>query len=196
MARLIEHFWRQLGDTAAETGGLGVVVDFLLGQPEVSQLGVSLFVQHHVVGFKVALDDVVRVQVLDGQQDFGDVELGGVLVELLQLVQDLAQVAARALLHDQEQLLGGLEGLEEFHDEGVLHVGQDVAFGLGLARQVAAHDLLLAQHLHRLEALLALLLHQLDLAETAFAQHHVRHEVLGDDLLVVELGVIILADLD
>ena len=102
MARLIEHFWRQLGDTAAETGGLGVVVDFLLGQPEVSQLGVSLFVQHHVVGFKVALDDVVRVQVFDCQQDFGDVELGRVFVEFFKFVQDLSQIPTGTILHDQE----------------------------------------------------------------------------------------------
>lgn len=196
MSRLVEHLRRQLGDAAAETGGLGLVVDLLLAEPEVREFGVALFVEHDVVGLEVALNDVVGVQVLDGQQDFGDVELGGVFVELLQFVQDLAQVAAGALLHDEEQLLGGLEGLEEFDDEGVLDLGEDVALCLGLAREVAAHDLLLAQHLHGLEALLALLLNQLHLAETAFAEHHVRHEVLRDDLLVLELGVLVLADLD
>jgi len=117
VARLVQHFGRQLRHTAAEGRLARVVLDFLLAEPEVRQLGMALLVQHHIVRLEVALDDVVLVQVLDGQQDLGDLELGRVLVKLLELVLDLPQVAARALLHDEEQLLASLEGPEELHDE-------------------------------------------------------------------------------
>lgn len=130
------------------------------------------------------------------EQDFGNLELGGVFVEFFQLVENLPQVTAWTLFHDEEQLLGSLEGLEEFDDEGVLDLGEDVTFSFGVAGQVSSHDLLLAQHLHRLKPLLALLLHQIHLAETAFSEDHVRHEVLWDDLFVVEVCVITFADLD
>lgn len=61
MSRLVEHLRRQLGDAAAETGGLGLVVDLLLAEPEVREFGVALFVEHDVVGLEVALNDVVGV---------------------------------------------------------------------------------------------------------------------------------------
>jgi hypothetical protein len=90
VARLVEHLGRQVGDAAAETGGLRVVVDLLLAQPEVGQLGVALPVEHHVVRLEVSLNDVLRVQVFDRQQDLRRLELGSIFVKFLQFVQDLS----------------------------------------------------------------------------------------------------------
>jgi len=77
---------------------------------------------------------------------------------------------------------------------------QDVPFGLGLAGQIAAHDFAFAEDLHGIELLVRLALDQLDLAETAFAQYGVSHEVFRGGLLDVlqpdEFGVFVLADFD
>jgi len=89
MASLIEHFRRELGHTAAETGGARGVPDVLLAQPEISQLCVPRLVQHHVVRLQVALYHVLQVQMFNCQHDFSDVKLGCVFVEFLEFMQYL-----------------------------------------------------------------------------------------------------------
>lgn len=72
----VEHFRRQVGHRPAE--GLRALVDALhadLGQPEVGQQRVALQVEDHVFGLEVPVNDVVPVQVLDGQQDLAGVDL-------------------------------------------------------------------------------------------------------------------------
>ena len=62
-----EPFGRQVERRAQE--GLGVVlfgVKFL-GQAEVDQEEVSFPVEHHVLGLEVSVDDLLLVQVLDGE---------------------------------------------------------------------------------------------------------------------------------
>ena len=57
------------------------------------------------------------------------------------------ELAAAHVVHDQEEVLGGLEGEVQPHDEGVVDVLQDVFLGDG-ARDVArVHDERLGQHL-------------------------------------------------
>lgn len=51
VATLVQHFRCQIRHTAAEGRGVRVVVDLLLTEAEVCQLGVSLLVQNHIVRF-------------------------------------------------------------------------------------------------------------------------------------------------
>jgi len=62
------------------------------------------------------------------------------------------------------------------------HEGKDIPLCQSLAGKISAHDLGLAQNLHRLELLLVLLLHQLHLPEAALTQDSVSHEVLRTHL--------------
>lgn len=48
----------------------------LLGESEVRQLDEALLVDHDILGLEVAIDDVLRVQVLQRQHDLRNVELG------------------------------------------------------------------------------------------------------------------------
>jgi hypothetical protein len=57
-----------------------------LGKAKVSNLQVAVAVQKEVLGFQVSVDDIPLVQVLQGQRDFGGVELGYRIGEALDAV--------------------------------------------------------------------------------------------------------------
>lgn len=58
-----------------------------------------------VLGLEVAVDDVVVVQVFDGQDDLGDVELGDVLLEVAADVQGLREVSLVAVVDYHVEVL-------------------------------------------------------------------------------------------
>lgn len=149
MPAALEHLGGQVRHRAAEgPRALAVVQDALLAQPEVGQLGVPVDVQHDVVGLQVPENDVALVQVLQGEHDLGQVHADAVLVEsegsrlrngeqgLLLLLEMLGQVAAGTVVQDQEQLVCGLEGAVQLHDEGVVRDAQHVALGHGVLDQI------------------------------------------------------------
>jgi hypothetical protein len=52
-----------------------------LGEPEVGELDVAFAVDEEVFGLEVAVGDVLGVEVLEGQQDLGEVEQSDVIRE-------------------------------------------------------------------------------------------------------------------
>ena len=58
-----------------------------------------------VLGLEVAVDDVVVVQVFDGQDDLGDVELGDVLLKVAADVQGLREVSLVAVVDYHVEVL-------------------------------------------------------------------------------------------
>mmetsp|Transcript_3187 Transcript_3187/g.3088 ORF Transcript_3187/g.3088 Transcript_3187/m.3088 type:complete len:314 (-) Transcript_3187:962-1903(-) len=173
----------------------------------------SLRIEHYIIWLEVSEDDVPFVEVFHGEDDFGEVELGPVFGEAPVFVEGPAHVASVGVVEEEEELLWGLEGVFEAHDEGVLGVGEDIPFGLGVPDQVLAHDLLLVEDLHGV-LLVGLfegpvgvdddLLHQEHLPKAPLPQLHQRNEVrrpypllIHQRLLHLPLElVVVLPDLD
>ena len=88
----------------------GVVCHVRLAEAEVDELDVSLLVEHDVLGLEVAVDDVEAVQVLQGQDDLLQVELGHRLHHQPLHLHPPEQLAAAAKLLHQVQPLRRLEG--------------------------------------------------------------------------------------
>ena len=66
------------------------------------------------------MDDVPLVEVLERERDLGHVELGHALVEEPVDGEQRLEVSPDEVLHDEEDVVRGLEAVEEAHDEGGL----------------------------------------------------------------------------
>lgn len=83
MPCLVQHFRRQVSNTATETSRTSVVSYVFLGQPEVSEFGMALFVQHHVVRFQIPLDNIVSMQMFNRQEYLCNLEFGSIFIKFL-----------------------------------------------------------------------------------------------------------------
>lgn len=150
-------------------------------------------VEQQVLWLQVAVDDVVRVQVVEGEGDLGSVELGDGVGEALGLAQQTEQLAALDKVHDHVQVLAVLEGAPQGDEEGVLDLLQHATLVVGVLDLLHLDDLRLLQHLDGIEALVVLALHEMHTPEAASAERALDGEVgqrvlaLGDARLVQRL---------
>lgn len=112
-------------------------------------------VDQHVLGLQVALDHVVRVQLTDRQHALRDLEARDVLVEALAATgrNVLEQLAARAEVHDEADLVLRHEAVVHAHEEGVLHLLQQAALVLRALDLLELLDVSLGQRLECVERL-------------------------------------------
>lgn len=92
----------------------------------------AIFIDHDIVRFEVSKNDVTFMQALNCQQDFSRVDFGSRFYKFAFQLQNLTQIATRTVLKDQVQLVACLKGVVQIDDEGMLYVGQHIAFGLGV----------------------------------------------------------------
>ena len=111
--------------------------DAVLGQPEVSDAQVAVAVHQNVLRLQVAVDDVVRVQEAQPEQDLGRVQLAAVGAEAPLLLEPKKQLAAGHEFEDHVQLVLALERELQLAQERVVQVLQDVALG-GRVRDLVA----------------------------------------------------------
>ena len=83
--------------------------NLILTKAEVHKPAVAFKVDDNVLRLQIAIDDVDGVQVLDGQQDLGQVKRRHVLGQSVGLVQQAEHVTAGIKLSDEENLLFSLE---------------------------------------------------------------------------------------
>mmetsp|Transcript_98719 Transcript_98719/g.308056 ORF Transcript_98719/g.308056 Transcript_98719/m.308056 type:complete len:291 (-) Transcript_98719:633-1505(-) len=168
---------REEGHGATEGVGAAGARHALLGEPKVSEDGMSLLIEHHVVGLQIPEDNLPLVQVAERQEDLRGVQAREGLLQLLLAEDELLQVATRAELHHQHEVARRLEGVVQRDNVGVADIRQDVALCHGIAEEVAAPDPALLEDLHGVHLRRALVLHLEDLTEGAPA--HELHELEG-----------------
>lgn len=125
------------------------------------------------------VDEAQLVDSLDGQDDLGDVEAGNVFGEDLVLDEHGHQVSTGKELHEHVEEVRVLEGCEELDDPRAVGLGQDVSLGAHVSELVLLEHLGLDQRLHGIDLAVRLLLHELDLTESALADDLDRGVVFG-----------------
>lgn len=165
-------------------------------ETEVGQTDVALQVQQDVLGLQVTVDDVVLVQLLEREDDLGGKQTRLLLREAAVLLEPEEELATAAVVHDEVELVGRLEGVRQAREVRVLDALQDAALRLGVQQLVALDQRGLAQRLHGVDHLGVLLAHHHDLAEAALAQHLEQVEVLHVHLGLRASGAVHVLDRD
>ena len=133
---------------ATEGVGIVLIINAFLGKAKVSQLDMSFLIQDHIIRFHISIDYSFSVEVFNGEEDLSDVDFGNFFREPPFLLEDGSDVPTGAVLQDEEQLCGILEGILQLYYEGVADLAQDVSLSLSVLHDIVLHYLLFVKHLH------------------------------------------------
>ena len=131
------HFRRKIIERATKSRPAGR--RRVHGPPEVRELEVAVQADENVLRLDVAVNDVLRVAVVDCVRHLNDVTRCRLLVEALCVAEHLEELAARGVLDDEVDARLVPEVSVEPDDVRVAEVGLD----LDLAAQLAFHGFLL-----------------------------------------------------
>lgn len=95
-----------------------MALDALLGQAEVRDLQVALVVQDDVLRLQVTVNDSILMKAFKGTNELGSIEACPGLGEALLLSQMIEELPSIEEVHNEIELLGGLERVVQLHDEG------------------------------------------------------------------------------
>lgn len=139
----------------------------LLGQVEIRQHDVAGLMQQNVFRLEISVNVAHEMQVLERSSDLGSVELRVCLSHTLALsgLQSPEKLASHAVLHTEIEVVVGLEGVVESHNEGVVGRGENLLLCKRPLDLVSLDHLLLGQHLHGKQLGGFLFLDQVDLAD-------------------------------
>jgi hypothetical protein len=118
------------------------------------------------------------MQMPKGDGDLDNHEARLFLREALDLVKVAEELAALDEVHEEVDSVLVLEHVVHAHDEGVLDRVEDIFLELDVLELLIVDDYVLADALHRIDALRVHVLDQVDLAKGALANHLHDHEVL------------------
>lgn len=76
------------------------------GQTRTCELQVPLHIEQYVLGLKVAIDDVLAMQILEDEHNLCCVELGDVVVEACAAAEPRKELAPHNILKHEVQVLG------------------------------------------------------------------------------------------
>jgi len=121
VARFVEqHFGSQVfGGSAKGVGKLtGAQVRF--AETEITQGDVASGIEQNVFGLEIAVDDIVLVQMFEGEDEFGNVESSAFLGEATLALQVPEELASGLVVGDKVELGGALEREFETDEEGAV----------------------------------------------------------------------------
>src|ERR1700722_6200920 len=132
IAALALHLlWRNIVGRAQHGGEVGVCKAArrsVAGNAEIDELDVVIFIDHDVLGLQVAMNNALRVDVIESLENLNSDSNGAVLWKAA-FVENLAQQAARAPLHNHVNA-GVFLSAEDAHDVGMIEAFADVRFAL------------------------------------------------------------------
>lgn len=123
VALLEEHLRSHVFRRTAEGKGQEIVCHVGSGEPEVCELDVAIGVYEDVLGLYVSVDDLVLVEVVDGEANLAEVELGLVLGHALDFLELLEEFSAGTVLQAEADPVFGFENAEQAAEEWMLVLG-------------------------------------------------------------------------
>ena len=141
----------------------------LLAKTEVCQLDVPSEVNKDVFWLQISIRNVVIVQVLNRQDDLSYYHFCILFIKSLLLAEMIEQLASRAELKDEMQVLLSPECLDELNDERISQLMQDLPLQVCLLKLALVEQLLDADDFHRSQHAVAVLARQDDTREAAFS---------------------------
>ena len=119
-----------------------------LWKPKVCYLCVSISCHQHIFRLEISVENVLRMQVMQCQQDITCVESGSIFLEPSNLRKIEKEFSTWAVFQHKEQFTLTLEGIVHFDNEWMLYIFQDSPFSHSMFNLVPPYDLSLLQYLH------------------------------------------------
>mmetsp|Transcript_9518 Transcript_9518/g.15582 ORF Transcript_9518/g.15582 Transcript_9518/m.15582 type:complete len:287 (+) Transcript_9518:501-1361(+) len=174
---------------SAEGGSAIVVADeTFLGDTKVGHADVAIVREEQVLRLQITIEDTAVVEVLETKDDFGTVEASTLLAETLVALEVVEKLTTVDVVHDEEELVGGLERVVEVDEEGVAELLQNALLGARVLEFVSLDNRLLVEDLHGVDLSCVLLLHLHHLSEASLSNHAQGLKVIDSDLLCVRIG--------
>lgn len=98
------HFADDFGSHVAgsATGVLRVVWFDFSGYPQVSDPEVATIINNQILWFEITVNDLLAVQILEGEDDAGHEKFSLLLSESAPVAEMIAQISAVAVVHDEK----------------------------------------------------------------------------------------------
>jgi len=136
-----EGLWGHELHSATKGAGLTLVlICGHLAEAKIREEDMASLVKENVLRLQVPVDDAKVVQVLQGEDDLGEVELAHVLHHEALLLEAGEQLPSTRILKNQVQLPFCLEGVLQVHNERVGDHAKDITLGLGVLSVLGVHD--------------------------------------------------------
>mmetsp|Transcript_17633 Transcript_17633/g.58081 ORF Transcript_17633/g.58081 Transcript_17633/m.58081 type:complete len:437 (-) Transcript_17633:326-1636(-) len=163
-------------------GAAAVSVLVHLRATEVRDDEVTSGVDEDVLRLEIAVNDAVSMQLLKRQCHLSRVDLRSFGRERGILMQEIKELTAGKVVHDQVEPSLALESIVHGDDVGMTESAHDTSLGFG-ASQVVLKNNLLPHALHRVDLPAVMLPHLIDLAEPTLPNHVQDLEVIDRDFV-------------
>ena len=164
VAGALQNFWSKILRSTTECRRAIIIrEETLLGDTKVGHADVPFTGEQQVLRLEITVENTTVMEVFQAKHDFGAVEASALFAEGLVLLEVEEELSSVDVIHDEVQLVRGLERVVEVDKEGVAELLQDVLLGLRVFNLSSVEDGLLVENLHRVDFASVLLLHLDDL---------------------------------
>lgn len=116
---VIQHLRGQVGQAPAESAA-AILLSELFRKAKVGKLQVTILAHEHVLWFEITIDNIPRMEVLQGKEDLADDEGCFSLRDDLFFSDVLTKVTSRTIVHTHVQVRHCLKGIVKSYNERVV----------------------------------------------------------------------------
>ena len=116
---LLDDLRSQIFRSATEGGGI-VLLRQILSKAKISEVQIPILSHENVLRFDIPVNNMLFVQVANGQDDLSCIKLGPFFLEAPHLVEMSEELSASHKVHNKEDFRLRLENVRHLDKEGVL----------------------------------------------------------------------------
>tara|TARA_B110000305_G_C19389422_1_gene613997 strand:- start:687 stop:1265 length:579 start_codon:yes stop_codon:yes gene_type:complete len=180
MSFFLEDFRSKVLWGSAERLGHFVLLKDLC-ESEIGKADVPVFSHEDIFRLQISINDFLRVEMTESHGDSHSVHFGLILCELLLPPEMHEELTTSDKLHDEEDLLIGLEDVLHADQEWVIRLQKDLFLKHGGLDLIIVKNDVLSETLHGEDGIITDLLNQEDLTKTSFTNNTDNFEVLKVD---------------
>lgn len=154
--RLISELfgWEVLGRSAESRSGHLSLRFLQFWEAKIRYFYVAVAVEEDILWLQVAHDDLLRVELLQGQDELGDYVQGRALAEVLILLQMVEKLAAAHEIQHQIQIISVLKRTMQPDQIRMIQLRQNLQLGIRMLQLVRLQHQRLLNHLHRIQLII------------------------------------------
>ena len=102
------------------------ILDKLFGSSKVDHVEISIGINNCVFGFEISVNYWIFMEILYGEHEASEVELGGCCAAYAYLWEEIEEISAFDIAEQKIDEVAVFVGLVQFYDEGAVYYLQDL----------------------------------------------------------------------